>query len=232
MFKKFILSFLMMNFLIIGYVEVDAKAMMHPDEVLVQIGERVEQILDQEEQLEEYDRVLEFKSYEKDIGLHINPAEVGQEVIYPVRLLDGEEEIELEMSVTTNLITDDTVYDYLGMNELFTVVDKQNEYEKWVIIDFEINLEDSDADVSHTINADDFDIYFINRPDTRKLEDFVFDEDLFFQSGEITPGDTLEGQIVTMIPNYESVRVRFGTGEGKTHVFWEYEGEVDPNVVY
>lgn len=221
-----------MTLLIFGYVESEAKAMMSPDEVLSQIGKRVEQILEQQEQLDEYDRVLEFKSYEKNVGLHVNPAEVGQEVIYPVRLLDNDEEIELEMRITTDLIMDDTVYDYLGMNELFTIVDKQSESEIWVIIDFKIELEDSDADVTHTIQAEDFDMYLRNSPDTRKLEDFVFEEDQFFQSGEISPGETLKGNIVTKIPNYESGRIRFGTGERKSHVFWEFEGEENPNVVY
>ena len=154
-----------MNVLVIGFATIETKAMMSPEETLKMIGDTLERIEDQEEQLAEYDRVLEFKSYDKDIGLHVNPAEVGQEVSYSFNVMDEDEKVELEMSITADLIADETVYEHLGMNDLYTILDSQNDSMIWAIIDFELTVEDSEVDVSHTIHADDFGIYFTRMPD-------------------------------------------------------------------
>lgn len=206
--------------------------MVSPEELLRMIAEKTEEIKEQEEKLERYDSNLEFKSYDKTVGLHINPAELGEEISYQFNVLSGEDEIPLEMNIAVDLIADDSVYDYLGMNDLFEVMDKQNEYEKWVIIDFELTVAESEQDVKHTITAEDFDFYFTREPDLRKLEKPPFDDSKFFESAEVEPGDTIEGKIVRMVPNYTDTLIRFGTGERKTHVFWSFEAEPDPNVVY
>lgn len=227
-----IVTIFMMLFLIIGFSSLNVEAMSTPEEILKMIIEKTDKMSEQEEELKKYDRKLEFKSYEKSVGLHVNPAVLGEEVSYQFNVLNGEEEVPLEMNITVDLITDDSVYDYLGMNDLFEVMDKQNEYEKWVIIDFELTVAESEQDVKHTITAEDFDFYFTREPDLRKLEKPPFDDSKFFESAEVEPGDTIEGKIVRMVPNYTDTLIRFGTGERKTHVFWSFEAEPDPNVVY
>lgn len=219
---------------VMGYSSLEAKAMMSPEEVIGMIIKTTEQIMEQEEKLEDYDKIFDEKIVDDSLGQHVNPAEVGDVVDYSFIVMDGEEEVPLEMQIRADIIADEQAYDYLGLNDTYQVIDKSDEWHIWVVIDFELKVADSDVDVTHTIDASDFDLYFANEPDLRKNipEERMINNDELFKRAEVSPGDTIEGQIVKRVPNYTDLRVRFGTGERKSHVFWYFEAEENPYIVY
>lgn len=232
MIKKLLAAMIIVIFINVLVSDTKAKALMSPYEMLGIVTELLEEYTAQEERLSNEDNsIFQEKKYDDSVGRYANPAGMDEVVNYEFTIQDGESKTPIDMQIQAKILLGDDAYRLLGMNEAYQVFDQMNPEEEWIIIEFEVVTESMPvSEATFRIKSSDFDLYIANSPDTSIYEP-IYNDDLF-EVVELQPGDRFKGNIAKRVPKYTDLLVRFGIGEESNHVFWYYNAEEDPNIMY